>query len=112
MRIVCPILELPASAKAKTRRSSDKVNAASGMNESLRSRGRQTGRDRDGHRRGASFRNDTDARGPAPNTAPQSRYVAQVLGQITTRPKSEALLAANAYAQTAKIEDIRFLRWA
>ncbi len=105
-------MEMPTSAKAKYRRSSEKVSAASGMNETSRSRGRQTGRDHDGHRRGASFRNETDPRGTAPNTAPQSRYVAQVLGQITPRPKSDALLAANAYTQAAKIEDMRFIRWA
>jgi hypothetical protein len=112
MRIVSPILEMPASAKAKYRRSSEKVSAASGMHESSRYRGHQTGRDREGNRRGAAFRNETHSRGPAPNTAPQSHYVAQVLGQITPRPKSDALHAANAYAQSARIEDTRFIRWA
>jgi hypothetical protein len=112
MRIVGPILQMPASAKAKYRRASEKVSAASGINESSRFRGRETSRDQSGNRRNASFRNETHSRGSAPNTAPQSRYVAQVLGQITPRPKSDALLAANAYAQAGKIEDMRFIRWA
>jgi hypothetical protein len=112
MRIVGPILQMPASAKAKYRRSSEKVSAASGMDESSRSLGRKTSYDRDRNRGNASFRNETHSRGSAPNSAPQSRYVAQVLGQITPRPKSDALLAANAYAQAAKIEDMRFIRWA
>jgi hypothetical protein len=103
---------MPSPAKAKSRTAADKASAIKGVMETGKHDGRADSGARHFQRRKSSSRNGTHSRGEGLETAPQSRFVAQVLGQIMPRADTGTGHAARSYARASQREDIRFIRWA
>jgi hypothetical protein len=112
MRIVGPIVEISAPAKARRSMSAEKVSGTKEMAESAGQHDRRQDGFRAFRRQRAPSRNETHRPDDNANTAPQARFVAQVLGQIMPVAGSDAGEATRAYARAAHRKDMRFIRWA